>query len=307
MFGLKGYNYDSFTKDILLKAAAKTKFGSGPEPGDTAPDFQGRTIDGEKIRLSDFKGEKNVVLTFGSATCPFTAASMEGLNDLYDEYSGDDVEFLFVYVREAHPGEKLGRHDSLDDKRDAAEIFREEEDVDMPVIVDDLSGKIHKKYGALPNSTYIIDKSGRIAFRSLWTRVRVLENALDELLERQEERDTDHAIVQGGEDTSMPLATAMFHAHRALDRGGDRAIEEFRRELGIPGRLVHTASRVAQPISLHPGRAIAAALVAGGVIAGGLVLGRKLRQRRYSSLRSPYRYQGVPRPGQNESDYAVGI
>jgi len=307
MFGLKRYNYDSFTKGVLLKAAAKTKFGSGPEAGDDAPDFQGRTLDGEKIRLSDFEGEKNVVLTFGSATCPFTAASIEGLNDLFDEYSGDDVEFLFVYVREAHPGEKLSRHESLDDKRAAAEMFSEEEDIAIPIVVDDLRGKIHKKYGALPNPTYIIDKSGRIAFRSLWTRASVLETALDELLELQEERDTDHAIVQGGEDTSMPLAAAMFHAHRALDRGGDRAIEEFRRELGIPGRLMHTASRVAQPIALHPGRAIATALVAGGVITGGLLLGRKLRQRRYSSLRSPYRYQGVPRPGQNESDYAVGI
>lgn len=306
MFGLKCYNYDTFTKDLLIKDSVKSKFGSGPAPGDRAPDFDARTLEGEKLRLSDFEGEKNVVLTFGSATCPFTAASIQGLNELHDDYAGDDLEFLFVYVREAHPGEKLGPHRSADDKRTAAERFREEDDVEIPIVVDELNGKIHRKYGSLPNPTYVIDKSGRVAFRSLWTRASVLEEALDELLERQKERDSEHAIVRGGEDTSMPLAYALFHAHRALDRGGDRAIEDFRRELGMPGRIVHTASRVAQPIALHPGRAFAGALIAGGVITGGLFLGRFLRQKR--ALRTPYQYQpSRRRREQAEGDYAVGI
>src|SRR5579864_533525 len=132
MFGLKRYNYDTFTRDLLIKHAVKTKFGSGPEPGDRAPGFEGRTLDGEKVRLSDFEGEENVVLTFGSATCPFTAASIGGLNDLYGDYADGDVEFLFVYAREAHPGEKLGRHQTSDDKRAAAAQFSTEEKVDIP-------------------------------------------------------------------------------------------------------------------------------------------------------------------------------
>ncbi len=307
MFGFKRYNYDTFTRDLLIKDAVKSKFGRGPEAGERAPDFEARTLDGEKIELSDYAGEKNVVLTFGSATCPFTTASIEGLNELCDEYSGDDVQFLFVYVREAHPGEKLGPHKSLEDKVEAAEQFRQEEDVNIPIVVDEVNGKIHRKYGALPNPTYIIDKSGRVAFRALWTRPSVIEGALDELLERQQERDAEHAIVHGGEDTSMPMTSALFHAHRALDRGGKKAIDDFRHELGMPGRIVHTASRVTEPIALHPGRALAAAAIAGGVIAGGLLLGRKLRQKRYSSLRSPYEFE-LPRRYQGpEGDYAVGI
>jgi peroxiredoxin len=307
MFGLKHYNYDTFTKDLLVNDALKSKFRRGPRPGDSAPDFEGRTLDGEWIRLKDYKGRKNVVLTFGSATCPFTAASIEGLNDLYHEYAGDDVEFPFVYVREAHPGERLGRRETFDDKKEAAQRFREEESLDVPIIVDDLNGKIHRKYGGLPNPTYIIDKSGRVAFRARWTRPNVIEDALDELLERQQERDTEHAIVHGGEDTSMPLTLAMFHAHRALGRGGRKAIADFRRELGVPGRIVHTASRVAEPIVLHPGRAIAGVLIAGGVIVGGLLLGHKMRQKRYAGLRDPYRYQMPRRRSNAEGDYAVGI
>ncbi len=307
MFGFKRYNYPTFTRDLLIKDAMKSKFSRGPGPGERAPDFEARTLDGERIELSEYEGDKNVVLTFGSATCPFTAASIAGMNDLYEDYSGDDVQFLFVYVREAHPGEQLGPHESLEDKIEAAQQFRDADDVNISIIVDELNGKIHKKYGALPNPTYIIDKSGRIAFRALWTRPNVIEDALEELLERQEERGVEHAIVRGGEDTSMPMTYAMLHAHRALDRGGKRAIEDFRRELGMPGRLAHTASRVAEPIALHPGRAIAGALIAGGVIAGGLLLGRKLRQKRYASLRTPYLFDSPRRHGTPEGDYAVGI
>src|ERR1700743_3452697 len=129
MFGMKQYNYESFNGHNLLKEAARTGFRSGPKPGGKAPDFELPSLEGKKVRLSDFEGERNVVLTFGSATCPFTAASIRGLNQLYEDYAGnDDVTFLFVYVREAHPGERMPAHQSADDKRQAAEQFRDEED-----------------------------------------------------------------------------------------------------------------------------------------------------------------------------------
>src|SRR5256885_9711152 len=69
-------------------------------------------------------------------------------------------------------------------------------------------------------------------FRSLWSRPRQIEAALDELLERQLERDVEHAIVNGGEDTSMPVARSMLHTHRALRS------EEHTSELQSPCNLV---------------------------------------------------------------------
>jgi peroxiredoxin len=40
-----------------------------PKPGDVAPDFELRDVNGENpIRLSDFRGQKPVVLVFGSFT-----------------------------------------------------------------------------------------------------------------------------------------------------------------------------------------------------------------------------------------------
>lgn len=310
MFGLKRYNYDHFTKDSLMKDMLLDRVG-GPEPGERAPDFEGRTLDGETISLGDYRGEKNVVLTFGSATCPFTATSIAGMNELYDDFADEDVQFLFCYVREAHPGERLPKHESYEDKQHAAEAFRYEESVEMPILVDDVKGTIHKKYGKLPNPTYLIDKSGRVAFRSLWSRRSAVRDAIDELLERQQERDVEHAIVNGGEDASMPTTRALLRTHRALERGGREAIRDFQREMGVPGRVAVTASRTIRPVAEHPGRSAVIAGLTVGVIAGGLLLGRYLRARRFRT-RGPYYVEslGMPRraTGTGPGDYeAVGI
>ena len=42
--------------------------------------------------------------------------------------------------------------------------------------------EVHRQYGGLPNSTYLIDRSGRVAFRSLWTRPSILEDAIQEIV-----------------------------------------------------------------------------------------------------------------------------
>ena len=306
MFGSKRYNYGRFSRE-QLKAALAAKEMSGPRAGEEAPDFELPTLEGEKIRLSDYAGEKNVVLTFGSATCPMTAGSIRGLNRLHEEYAGDDVEFLFVYVREAHPGEQLPAHRSLEDKTEAAELFREEEEVELPILVDSLDGKVHRQYGSRPNSTHLIDKSGRVAFRAVWTRPSVLEEALEELLESQEESGREHAVVRDGEDASRPRRYGMLHAHRAVERGGSKAVQNFKEALGASGRVAVATSRMAEPVMLHPAKAFAAVAITGGVIVGALYAGMKLRQRRLQ-MRSPYYF---PRPGRKKGDTggyeAVGI
>lgn len=286
MFGSAKYNYESFKKSELLKLMAG-KF-RGPKPGERAPNFKARTLDDDTVKLSDFRGDKNVVLTFGSVSCPMTAGSIRGMNDLYEDYRDDDVEFFLVYVREAHPGENVPAHESNDDKVRAAELLRDEEDVEMPILVDDLDGSIHRDYGRMPNSTYIIDKSGRVAFRALWTRPNVIREALDELLERQEDRDVDHAVVHGGEDRSVPVKYGILHSNRALRRAGPKAVEDFQREMGIPGRVAVAASRAVEPIALNPGKALLAAGLAAGVITAGLFGGRALRRLLGFRSRAPY-------------------
>lgn len=60
------YNYSTFTTS---EARGKTKvFANAVHASEEAPDFELPTLDGERVRLSQFKGAKYVVLEFGAIT-----------------------------------------------------------------------------------------------------------------------------------------------------------------------------------------------------------------------------------------------
>jgi len=308
MLGFGGYNYEHFTRE-LMDELHRGGF-SGPGPGERAPDFKARTVDGETLRLSDYQGKKNVLLVFGSATCPMVAGSIRGINELYEEFRGGDIEFLFIYVREAHPGERIQAHKSFEEKLRAARLIRDEEEIQMPMVVDDVRGSIHRKYSRMPNPVFLIDKSGRVAFRSMWAKPKELGEAIEELLELQRERGVDHVVVGGGQDLSIPVSYTMIFSYRALERGGDQAIGDFRDVFGIPGRVALVTSRVAKPILENPARIIAIAALTAAVLAGGLYAGFELRKRRLGLRRNPYRaYEDEEvRDTDTGTDYgAVGI
>lgn len=308
MLGFSSYNYERFTRDILSEHS-QTPF-SGPEPGERAPDFKAVTLEGDTVRLSDFHGKKNVLLVFGSATCPMTAASIGEINELYDQFRGDDLEFLFVYVREAHPGERIPAHSSMREKINAARQLRDAEEVLMPVLVDDVRGSIHRKYSRLPNPAFLIDKAGRVAFRCMWAKPDELASAIEELLEAQHERGVDHAVVNGGQDLSMPLSYTVLYSYRALERGGEQSLKDFREALGLPGRIALATSHAADSLLENPGRLLAVGALTAAVLAGGLYAGFELRKRRLGIRRNPYRAyeKDKVRDTETGTDYgAVGI
>jgi peroxiredoxin len=308
MLGFSNYNYERFSREVL-RDHSQTPF-EGPEPGERAPDFKATTVDDDRVRLSDFRGKKNVLLVFGSATCPMTAASIGEINELYDQFRGDDIEFLFIYVREAHPGDQIPAHRTMREKTEAARLLRDEEEMKMPIVVDDLRGTIHRKYSRLPNPAYLIDKAGRVAFRSMWAKPEQLGSAIEELLEIQQERRVDHAVVNGGQDLSMPLSYSVLYSYRALERGGEESLKDFREALGLRGRMALAASHVADSILKKPGRLLAISALTAAVLAGGLYAGFELRKRRLGVRRNPYRAyeRNKVRDTETGTDYgAVGI
>jgi peroxiredoxin len=306
MFGFTRYNYERFRREMLQNNPAD-RWSRAPEPGDAAPAFELRSLTGDIVKLSDFKDSRNVVITFGSATCPQTAASIGGLRSLSREFPVSEVEFLFIYVREAHPGAELPPHHSIEDKVHAALLLRDQEQIDFPVLIDELGGDAHRKYGARPNASFIIDKSGRVAYRSLSSHTGSLGAALEELLERQKERGSHHAVVHGGEDTITPSLKTFLNAYRAIERGGYDAVVNFRGELGIPGRVVLTGGRMARPMTEHPAITITTAVGVAAAIGFGIWAGYALRKRRFA--RRPYdAYRKFEKRRAGEDDYtAVGI
>jgi peroxiredoxin len=308
MLGLGNYNYEHFSREILDELEHASF--SGPAAGERAPDFKAATLDGDTLRLSDYREKKNVLLLFGSVTCPMTAACLGEINELYDHFRGDDIEFLFVYVREAHPGERVPAHHTAEDKVRAAAILRDEEQVAMALLVDDVSGPIHRKYSKLPSPAFLVDRSGRVAFRSMWANPEELAAAIEELLELQQERRVDHVVVRGGQDLSMPLAYSKLYSYRALERGGREAVSDFHAAIGRywPGPSV--GSRFSDRLLEHPRRILAVTALTTAVLAGGLYAGFELRKRRLGTRRNPYRAYEKDKVHDAEAgtDYgAVGI
>jgi peroxiredoxin len=306
MFGFTRYNYDRFRRE-MLQGHSSDRWGRAPEPGDLAPEFELRSLTGDMVKLSDLKNSLNVVVTFGSATCPQTAASIGGLRNLAREFPRSEVEFLFIYVREAHPGVEIPAHHSLEDKARAAMMLRDQEHICFHILIDELGGEVHRKYGALPNASFIIDKSGRVAYRSLASHSASIGAALEELLERQKERGVSHAIVHGGQDTVSPSLKTFLNAYRAIERGGHDAVVNFRGELGFPGRVFLTGGRMARPIAEHPAITITTVVGVAGAVALGIWAGYALRKRRFAS--KPYdAYRKFEKRRGDEDDYnAVGI
>src|SRR5690349_14673292 len=77
--------------------------------------------------------------------------------------------WVFIYTREAHPGENVPHHDSFGRKLAGAALLREETGIGRDILVDDLAGTVHRGYGLMPNMTWVIGRGGRIAYKAGWT------------------------------------------------------------------------------------------------------------------------------------------
>jgi hypothetical protein len=161
------------------------------------------------------------------------------------EYAGQRVGSIFLYVREAHPGEYYPHHDSMDTKLRHALVFRNEFNTNRQILVDDLEGTAHRGFGGLPNMTYIVNQAGTIMFRSDWTDAQTVRFALDYLLDAQERRKQGarlapfYSEIMGFRDRDE----AAFDG--ALERNGPRAVTEMQnaRELWAQGKHIAAVQR----------------------------------------------------------------
>src|SRR5262249_58732731 len=159
---------------------------SSSNPGETmaakvgvpAPDFEVWALDGTRVGVRDFGGKRHVVLMTGAVTSPMCAFEVPAFNQLQQEFAGRDVSFFLLYTRESHPAENYPSHSSWEQKLSYARDLQQLENVQVPVIVDSLDGKIHRSYGAWPNAIFVIHKDGRLIFRSNITNHRELRQYL---------------------------------------------------------------------------------------------------------------------------------
>jgi thiol-disulfide isomerase/thioredoxin len=146
-------------------------------PGDLAPDFELLTLDGSsRVKLSSLRG-RPVVLFFGSYTCPPFRRQMPDMNRLYEPYK-DRAHFYFVYVEEAHATDgwqsKTNKEDGIllanarerQDRVAAGTSCVSHLKIPFPMLVDDMDNRVETAYRAWPTRVYIIDKDGKVAFKT---------------------------------------------------------------------------------------------------------------------------------------------
>ena len=206
------YNYRHFGPEYY-----DFKTFDGPEPGDRAPGFEATVLNGETVELSDFRGNW-VVLETGSITCPITDSKVHAMDELQKQFK--DVLFILLYTREAHPGEHYDAHESFEEKLERAREFANEYDIERSVLVDDIEGTVHRKYGGMPNSVHIIDPTGKVVMRGDWNNLKKVEEVLET---RDESRVYEHDIYRG----RPALFTPKKGAIRVLWNAGPRAVWDF--------------------------------------------------------------------------------
>lgn len=213
------YNYEHFRPSVVLKDAKRAVKPEGVVPGDVAPDFELRDTEGRSWRLSELRG-KPVVLITGSATCPLTHGSVFGLKNAYAEL-GDRAYWFYLYVREAHPGERLPSHRSYEQKREQAEFFRQADQVPWPVLVDDIQGTVAHPYTKLPNAQFLIDAEGKVAFRGDVAHGPTLYRALEQLLQQG-----GRGVVPEGDDSTPHMLGPTAFGWDGIQRGGDVSVRD---------------------------------------------------------------------------------
>jgi len=201
-FKIKLYDWDLF---------------KGPAAGDAAPDFTVTDLDsGTEVSLSDFKG-KWVAIETGSSTCSMYTKNIPGMEALRAEHA--DVEFLVIYVREAHPGERLHQHKTFAEKTAAAKLLKPRYKENRRVLVDSHDGDFHQQYGMKPNVIYVIRPDGSVHYRCDWAH----EDGLKEALENREQLHTlEHADID-----KLHAARGMGITLRTMWTGGIIALWDF--------------------------------------------------------------------------------
>ncbi len=143
------------------------------------------------------------------------------------EFEKEGFRFIFVYTREAHPGENFPAHRDLEQKMSHALSLKERLKVERSILVDDLTGTGHKQYGELPNMTYVVGKSGRILFRSDWTDPPTIKAALEYIQSASRQRREGLRLAPFYAEIVGYRWSDLEKHHEVLQQAGPQALEDW--------------------------------------------------------------------------------
>ncbi|MCE7938346.1 MAG: TlpA family protein disulfide reductase [Chloroflexi bacterium CFX6] len=128
---------------------------SHPLIGQMAPDFEMKVVGADqRIKLSDYRGDKVVMVNFWATWCPPCRMEMPWLQNVYTKYKDQGLELLAVDAGERVPPEMV---------EDRIKQYVDRMGLTFPVVMGDNTYDVQRDYSVygLP-STFIVDKEGRM-------------------------------------------------------------------------------------------------------------------------------------------------
>ncbi len=128
------------------------------EVGDVAPDFELQDQNRQPVRLSSYRGKKNVVVVFYplafTSTCQ---GEMCAIRDSIADFDSDDVQTLAISVDSAATHKR----------------WAEEQGYTFPLLADFWPhgevarsyGVFEEQFGIATRGTFIVDKEGKVAYK----------------------------------------------------------------------------------------------------------------------------------------------
>jgi hypothetical protein len=148
------------------------------------------------------------------------------MDAIADRHADRAVRSVFIYTREAHPGEAYRHHSSMEVKRHHARALREVVGVRRRILLDGLDGPAHKAYGELPNMTWIFGRGGLILYKSAWTDPADVEDSLGRAIEGLERRVKGDQLPFYSERLSWRVRDDETF-RTLLERCGPQAVSDF--------------------------------------------------------------------------------
>ncbi|GEN89174.1 peroxiredoxin family protein [Oceanobacillus sojae] len=122
----------------------------GLEVGNIAPDFELQTLNGETVKLSDYRGEK-VMINFWATWCPPCRAEMPDMEEFYQD---KDIVILAVNLTET------------ENNLQQVEDFINEHGLTFPILLDE-EIEVAEQYMIQPIPTsYMINSNGVVSFKA---------------------------------------------------------------------------------------------------------------------------------------------
>ena len=149
------------------------------------------------------------------------------MDDIADRYAGRGVTSVFIYTREAHPGENFPEHRNMEGKVNHARALRTDFGMRRRILVDELDGSCHRAFGILPNMTWILGRGGLVLYKSTWTAPADVEDALVQSLDHLERRRNGEPLAGFYAERLAWRAKDEETFQAGLERAGPRAVRDF--------------------------------------------------------------------------------